>query len=385
MTMIALDERKKFFTFLAASLGAIIVIIWLAPGAFKALALSFGLAYLLDPLVDKLEEKNIPRSLSVLGILVLFILIVILAVSLVIPYLWQQGVGLVNEAPELAEKALEKLAGWGMVSETARLGVPQLLEELKGNLLAGGMDYVKPLASGLFKATSGLLGFVLAFVNLVIVPVFFFYMLRDIDLIRENIYHFVPDSVENSVRGYLGMADGVLGGFIRGQILVALCLAVLYSAGLLITGLRFGVVIGVTAGILSVIPYVGFLIGLLASAVVVLVDFSGWGLVFGVTATFGVSQLIEGYILTPRFVGNRVGLNPLETLIAVLVGGEMGGFAGLLIAIPAGGILKKTVMILKPAQREPEGEENGIVDEQIYMAEGQGEGSRQEEEGEGNS
>ncbi len=381
MTMIALDERKKFFTFLAASLGAIIVIIWLAPGAFKALALSFGLAYLLDPLVDKLEEKNIPRSLSVLGILVLFILIVILAVSLVIPYLWQQGVGLVNEAPELAEKALEKLAGWGMVSETARLGVPQLLEELKGNLLAGGMDYVKPLASGLFKATSGLLGFVLAFVNLVIVPVFFFYMLRDIDLIRENIYHFVPDSVENSVRGYLGMADGVLGGFIRGQILVALCLAVLYSAGLLITGLRFGVVIGVTAGILSVIPYVGFLIGLLASAVVVLVDFSGWGLVFGVTATFGVSQLIEGYILTPRFVGNRVGLNPLETLIAVLVGGEMGGFAGLLIAIPAGGILKKTVILLKPVAPEPEGE----IDETVYMAEGQGEGSRQEEEGEGSS
>jgi predicted PurR-regulated permease PerM len=177
------------------------------------------------------------------------------------------------------------------------------------------------------------------------------------------------------------MADGVLGGFIRGQILVALCLAVLYSAGLLITGLRFGVVIGVTAGILSVIPYVGFLIGLLASAVVVLVDFSGWGLVFGVAATFGVSQLIEGYVLTPRFVGNRVGLNPLETLIAVLVGGEMGGFAGLLIAIPACGILKKTVILLKPVAPEPEGE----IDETVYMAEGQGEGSRQEEEGEGSS
>jgi predicted PurR-regulated permease PerM len=260
------------------------------------------------------------------------------------------------------------------------------LEELKGNLLAGGMDYVKPVASGIFKATSGLLGFVLAFVNLVIIPVFFFYMLRDIDFIRENFYRFVPDTVEGNVRNYLGMVDGVLGGFIRGQILVALCLAVLYSAGLLITGLRFGVVIGVTAGILSVIPYVGFLIGLLASAVVVLVDFSGWGLVFGVAATFGVSQLIEGYVLTPRFVGNRVGLNPLETLIAVLVGGEMGGFAGLLIAIPAGGILKKTVMILKPAQREPEGEEDGIVDEQIYMAGEQGEGNRQEgEENSGSS
>ena len=93
-------------------------------------------------------------------------------------------------------------------------------------------------------------------------------MLRDIDIIRGNFYRFVPDNIEENVRGYLGMADGVLGGFIRGQILVALCLAVMYSAGLLVSGLRFGVVIGVTAGILSVIPYVGFLIGLLASGVV---------------------------------------------------------------------------------------------------------------------
>jgi predicted PurR-regulated permease PerM len=379
--MIDFNERQKFYSFLAAFSGAIIVIAWLAPGAFKVLALSFGLAYLLDPLVDKLEAKKVPRSVSILGILVLFILLVVLMVSLIIPYLWEQGIAFVNEAPELAQKALDKLAGWGVVPQTASQSVPELLEQLKTNLLAGGMDFVRPLASGLFKATSGFLGFVLAFVNLVIVPVFFFYMLRDIDIIRENFYRFVPDTVENNVRNYLGMVDGVLGGFIRGQILVALCLAVLYSAGLLITGLRFGVVIGVTAGLLSVIPYVGFLIGILVSSVVVLVDFSGWGLVFGVAATFSVSQIIEGYVLTPRFVGNRVGLTPLETLIAVLVGGQMGGFAGLLIAIPAGGIIKKSVMMLKP-----EGESaDGQIDEEIYMADSEGEGIRQEGEGEGDA
>jgi predicted PurR-regulated permease PerM len=351
---IEMTEKNKFYLFLAASAAAFILVAFLAPGAFKVLALSFGLAYLLDPLVDRLEEKNVPRSASIAGLLAAALLILVLLFSLIIPYIWNQGVAFVDAAPELVERAIGRLVGWGIIPEDYLASVPQLTLELREKALAGGMDYIKPVVSGIFKATSGLMGIVLALVNFVIIPVFFFYMLRDIDRIRENFYHFVPDSVEENIRGYLGMVDGVLGGFIRGQMVVALCLAGLYSIGLLISGLRFGAVIGVVAGILSVIPYVGFLVGILASAVVVLVDFSGWGLVVGVAATFGISQTIEGYILTPRFVGNRVGLNPLETLIAVLVGGEMGGFPGLLMAIPAGGVLKKTVGFLRPGKEEEE-------------------------------
>ena len=168
---------------------------------------------------------------------------------------------------------------------------------------------------------------------------------------------------------YVRMIDGVLGGFIRGQIVVALALAVLYSTGLLITGLRFGVIIGVAAGILSVIPYVGFFVGILVSSVIVLVDFSGWGMVIGVAATFGVSQVIEGYILTPKLVGNKVGLNPLETLIAVLVGGEVGGIVGLLIAIPTGGIAKKTLYELRPADNKIEPVEDNELEMKLDMEE----------------
>ncbi|MDF1527439.1 MAG: AI-2E family transporter, partial [bacterium] len=132
-----------------------------------------------------------------------------------------------------------------------------------------------------------------------------------------------------------------------------------------LTGIRFGVLIGVVAGLMFIIPYVGTVIGILASAMVLLVDFSGWGQVLGVVSTFAVAQAVEGYVLTPRIVGNRVGLNQLETLIAILVGGEMGGLAGLIIAIPAGGILKRTIQFLLPDHPGgPEGEE----DQRLYMA-----------------
>jgi predicted PurR-regulated permease PerM len=204
----------------------------------------------------------------------------------------------------------------------------------------------------------------------VIIPVFFFFILKDIDYIRDSFYSFVPDSIEGWVRDYLGMVDEVLSGFIRGQIIVALCLAVLYSIGLGITGIRFGVLIGVVAGLLFIVPYVGTVIGILASATVVLVDFSGWGQVLGVAATFAIAQAIEGYILTPRIVGNQVGLNQLETLIAILVGGEMAGLPGLIIAIPTGGILKRTGRFLLPVKEE--GHNGGEVDEQLYMAEEEG-------------
>ena len=363
--MINMDEKQKFYSFLAAFFGGIVVIAWMAPGAFKSLTLAFALAYLLDPAVDWLERKNVPRVASILAILLVIAGFLTLALSWLIPYLWKEGVEFIREAPELTEKALVKIAGWGLLPEEMTRSVPELLNEIKGQLLAGGWSTIKPLIGGLFEATSGIVGSLLAIVGFVIIPVFFFFILKDIDNIRDSFYRFVPDPIEEWVRDYLKMVDAVLSGFIRGQIMVALSLAVLYSVGLGITGIRFGVLIGVVAGLMFIIPYVGTVIGILASAMVLLVDFSGWGQVIGVVATFGIAQAIEGYVLTPRIVGNRVGLNQLETLVAIMVGGEMGGLAGLIIAIPAGGILKRTIQFLLPDKPdEPEGE----VEDQLYMA-----------------
>lgn len=370
--MISLDERQKFFSFMAAGFAAVVVMAWLAPGAFKSLALAFALAYLFDPAVDWLEKKKVPRVFSILLILLLVAGLLALILSFLIPYLWKEAVLFIREAPELAEKALTKIAGWRLLPEEMTRSIPELLKEIKGRLLAGGWSTLKPLLAGVLEATTGIAGGILALVSLVIIPVFFFFILKDLDAIRDSFYRFVPDSIQGWVRDYLAMVDGVLGGFIRGQIMVALSLAVLYSIGLGITGIRFGVLIGVVAGLMFIIPYVGTVIGILASATVLLVDFSGWGQVAGVAATFGIAQAIEGYILTPRIVGNRVGLNQLETLLVILVGGEMGGLAGLIIAIPTGGILKKTIQFLLPDKEEADNE--GEVEENdLYMAKGEGE------------
>ena len=176
----------------------------------------------------------------------------------------------------------------------------------------------------------------------------------------------LPPSRREPVGRYMAMVDGVLSGVIRGQIIVSLSLAVLYSLGLTLTGIRFGFLIGVVAGLLFIIPYVGTMIGIAASAVVLIVEFSGWGQVFGVAATFAVAQAIEGYLLTPRIVGNRVGLNQLETLAAILIGGEAGGFTGMVLAIPAGGILKKSFGLFLKSSRKSDGQPAGSEEERSH-------------------
>lgn len=361
-----MTEKKKFFLFIGGAFVALFFVARMAPGAFTSLVLAFAFAYLLDPAVDWLQRRNVPRAVSILLILLLTAALIAAALSFLIPYLWKEAVMFIREAPQLAEKALVKIAGWHFLPEEMTRSVPELLNEIKGRLLAGGWSTFKPIIAGLLNATSGLVGGVLAIVSFVIIPVFFFFILKDIDHIEDSFYRFVPDSIELWVRDYLSMVDDVLSGFIRGQIIVALCMAVLYSLGLGITGIRFGVLIGVVAGLLFIIPYVGTVIGILASAMVLLVDFSGWGQVLGVVATFAIAQAIEGYVLTPRIVGNQVGLNQLETLIAILVGGEMAGLAGLIIAIPTGGILKKTGQFLLPDKEG--GQTEGERDERLYTA-----------------
>lgn len=346
-----MSERQKFQAFLVGGLASIIVLATLAPGAFKALALAFGLAYLLDPVVTFFERRKVPRIVSILVILLLIAGLLALVLGLGVPYLWKQAFLFIKEAPGLAEQALQKISRWNLFPEEMTRSVPELLEQLKGRLLSGGFSTISPIATGLFQATSGVVGILLGILHFVVIPVFLFFILKDIGQIQRGFWFYVPDSLLDKVQNYVRMVDDVLGGFIRGQILVALSLAILYSVGLGLTGIRFGILIGVVSGLLFIIPYVGTVLGILASGLVLVVDFSGWGQVLGVLATFGIAQGIEGYILTPKIVGNRVGLKQLETIIAVLVGGEIGGLGGLLIAIPVGGILKKTLTVLLPVKR----------------------------------
>lgn len=363
------QDNRKLHIFLTGLLAVVVVLAVLAPGAFRTLVLAFALAYLMNPLVGFLEDKGVPRALSILSILTVIVGLIVLGLAIVVPFLLEEGIAFVGELPELIQGAFEKIRVWP-VWQSLGLEIPstiaQILEQLSFNLKEKGLSVLTPALAAVFNLTSGILGFILGIVSLVVIPLFFFFILKDLEFIEDGFYSFVPHSGREQVRKYLEMVDQVLGGFIRGQILVASALAVLYAVGLGITGIRFGVVIGVISGILFIIPYVGTIIGITASSIVLIVDFSGWGQVIAVVAVFAIAQSIEGYILTPRITGDRVGLNQLETLISIMIGGEIGGMTGLLVAIPAGGIVKKTFLMMKP-ESEGSGRELGSTGGEAHV------------------
>jgi len=349
------SDRKPFFLLLGVLGAALAALVAFAPGAATTLALSFGLAYLANPAVVWLERRRkMSRTAASLLVICLIAGVLVLSVLILVPYFIGQGIEFMEDLPELVDSSLQKISRWGLWD---RIGIElpanfaEAMSEVSKGVKGVGLNALQRALGAVLDFTSGIMGVLLSLVSLVIVPVFVFFFLKDFDSLGESFYQMLPESRRKPVGEYLAMVDDVLSGFIRGQIIVALSLAVLYSAGLTLTGIRFGFLIGVVAGVLFIIPYVGTMIGIVASAVVLIVDFSGWGQVFGVAATFAIAQAIEGYVLTPRIVGNRVGLNQLETLVAILVGGEAAGFVGMVLAIPGGGILKKSFTLFLRSSR----------------------------------
>ena len=175
--------------------------------------------------------------------------------------------------------------------------------------------------------------------SLFLIPIITFYLLRDWDVIINHLGALVPDSQRETVFQLARESDDVLGAFLRGQILVMMFLAIIYSLGLSLSGVEFALAIGVVSGLVSFVPYLGFVFGIgLAGLVVALEPNPLWPMV-GVIATFSIAQFIEGSLLTPKLVGDRIGLHPVIVIFAVAAGGQLFGFFGILLALPAAAVL----------------------------------------------
>jgi predicted PurR-regulated permease PerM len=303
--------------------------------------LGFGLAYAFGPLIDWLERKGLSREAAAIALLAGTAAAAVLALALLIPPLLSEARDLAAHFPAYSAAAIER-----STELAARLNIPlphgkeELLMRLSAKL--GQVPLGAFSAAGFFAGRffSGAVGLLLGVLNLLVVPVVFFYFLRDMALYRASFLEHFPPSRRKAVEERLGEADRVFSGYLRGQMSVALILAVLYAAGLSLAGIRFGAIIGVLSGLLNIIPYVGVLTGLVLSSTIAVVDFNGWGPLLAVPVVFGVCQLLEGFVITPRVVGDKVGLSPLETLIALILGGEVAGFLGLILAIPTAGCIK---------------------------------------------
>ena len=182
-----------------------------------------------------------------------------------------------------------------------------------------------------------------AVLSLFLVPILTFYLLRDWDAIVSHIAALIPSGQRDTVVGLARETDDMLGAFLRGQLLVMLALSLIYSVGLSIVGLEFAIAIGVVSGLVSFVPYLGFVFGIaLASLTVALDPEPLWQLV-GVVATFTIAQVLEGSLLTPKLVGDRIGLHPVLIIFAVAAGGQLFGFFGILLALPAAAVLSVLV------------------------------------------
>jgi predicted PurR-regulated permease PerM len=321
-------------------------------------AISAGLAYLGDPLVDRLERLKfirwpISRTVSVVLVFLLMIVVFGLVLLLIIPLLVEQVRHLVEKVPQITEWMFSEALPWVQ----SQLGLePSSIDT--DNLIAAARDYWKEAGTAalsvLGSVSRGGQAAINWLMNLVLIPVVTFYLLRDWDRLVEAIRQLLPRAVEPTVSGVMSEINEVLGAFIRGQLLVMVALGVIYALGLWAIGLDLAFIIGMGAGLLSIVPYLGAALGVVAAVIAALFQFGDLLHVLLVLVVFGVGQSLESMFLTPKLVGDRIGLHPVTVIFAVLAGGQLFGFLGILLALPAAAALNVLVRHLHQRYRSSE-------------------------------
>ena len=298
------------------------------------------LAYMGDPLADRLQKLRMPRTLAVATVFLITFVVLALLILLIGPLISSQVGALFDALPEIARQVeqvwLPTILGWLNIESGADVGVGPFLAKY-GEMFGSWSGKVLLSVS---KSGGALAAAVL---SLFLIPIITFYMLRDWDSILAHLGALVPESQRETVLQLARESDDVLGAFLRGQLLVMLALALIYSLGLSIIGLKFALAIGVVSGLVSFVPYLGFVFGIgIAGLTVALEPDPLWQLV-GVVATFSIAQFIEGSFLTPKLVGDKIGLHPVIVIFAIAAGGQLFGFFGILLALPAAAVLSVIV------------------------------------------
>jgi predicted PurR-regulated permease PerM len=298
------------------------------------------LAYISDPIADRLEKLGMPRTAAVIAVFVLIIVVVALLVILVGPLIGAQVQALFEALPEIVRKFevvwVPRILGWLNLEPGQDLGLGIFLSKY-GELFG---DWSGKVLVSVGKSGGAVLAAVL---SLFLIPIILFYMLRDWDMIVAHIGALVPESKRETVFRLAHESDEVLGAFLRGQLLVMLALAAIYSIGLTLVGVEYAIAIGVVSGLVSFVPYLGFIFGIALAGLTVALEPDPLWQLLGVVATFSIAQFIEGSVLTPKLVGNRIGLHPVLVIFAVAAGGKLFGFFGILLALPVAAVLSVIV------------------------------------------
>ncbi|WP_413290007.1 AI-2E family transporter [Bdellovibrio sp. HCB337] len=329
------DSQKWMTLVLIAAVGGLFYL--LAPILMPFLA-AFLLAYLGSPLVDRLCGWKIPRVLSVAIVFFVITLFFLGVIGILIPGIKNQIIYLNTKTPDFVRWLNTQALPW--IQETFQIDLKHLdmseINELIGSSWQQAGSMAGQVISKIAASGMNIVGFL---ASLALIPVLTFYLLLDWPKLVSHIQTLLPRQIEGTVMGLVKECDDVLSAFLRGQFLVMICLSIVYSLGLKVVGLDIAFVVGLIAGLGSIIPYFGFTIGIVIATIAAIFQFQEWLPVVWVWTVFGIGQVVEGWVLVPYLVGNKVGLHPVAVIFAILAGGQLFGFFGMLLAIPVAAVI----------------------------------------------
>ena len=335
--------------FILAGIALILWVLYLLKPVVLPFIGAFLIAYLFSPLVDKLHKIGLPRWMSISFVFVGIGVVVTIAIWYLMPLVWKQLMYAKTSIPAGVHWVNYTFLPW--LSHTFNL-VPMEIDT--DQISKAVMDYIQTnysadsIQSVVLKVAQSGLNFIQIGGTVVLIPIIAFYFLLDWDRMLESLRRLIPRPYEESTLKIVGECHSVLGAFVKGQFLVMFLLGVVYAVGLQLIGLEVGLIIGMIAGLASIIPYLGFGVGIIAAVIAALFQFGlEWTHLALVLVVFMIGQAIEGYILQPFLLGDKIGLSPVAVVFAVLAGAQLAGFLGMLIALPVAAII---VVLLRHAR-----------------------------------
>ncbi len=293
------------------------------------------LGYLGDPVTDRLEALGLNRTLSVCVVFLGFTLLLVITLLVTVPMIGAQIDILFSKLPEWLAVIQHSLLPWLQ----SQLGLSEEAIDFRGLLSQNWFSAGQILSRFSQHLAGSSMALLAAVANLLLIPVVTFYLLRDWDVLMARLRDLLPRDWEPMVVSLAVECDEILGAFIRGQLLVMLALALVYSTGLWMIGLELALLLGLIAGLASIVPYLGFIVGITAASIAAYFQLHELSALFWVAAVFGVGQLLESTVFTPILVGDRIGLHPVAVIFAIMAGGQLAGFTGVLLALPVAAVI----------------------------------------------
>lgn len=322
--------------FWTGAFALLFLFVWIFKSILLPFVLGIVVAYLLNPMVNALGKRGLNRSVAALAILSCFILVILALMALAVPVLYREVSSLAQDLPDLYDRVMAYMQPYiGRVQDFLGKNGENALAVLQDNA-QGALGAGKTILSGIKAGGAALTSLITV---IVIMPIVAFFMMQEWPDILRRVRDLLPRQHKDTILDLLARMDRKIAGFIRGQITVAFILGISYAVGLSIAGLNYGFLIGVAAGLFSIIPMVGSTLGLLVAVLVAWLQAGDIGYVGIIAGIFLLGQLIEGNFLSPKLIGDSVGLHPLWVFFALMAGGALFGIVGMLIAVPVTAVI----------------------------------------------